>query len=67
MSKIQTIKIQNFKSITDLEANFNGCTAIVTGGNNKGKTSFLKGIVDRVRFVRPDFDGGEIKYELIEN
>jgi len=54
MSKIQTIKIQNFKSITDLEANFNGCTAIVTGGNNKGKTSFLKGIVDRVRFVRPD-------------
>lgn len=54
MSKIQTIKIQNFKSITDLEANFNGCTAIVTGGNNKGKTSFLKGIVDRIRFVRPD-------------
>lgn len=54
MSKIQTIKIQNFKSITDLEANFNGCTAIVTGGNNKGKTSFLKGIVDRMRFVRPD-------------
>lgn len=54
MSKIQTIKISNFKSITDLEANFNGCTAIVTGGNNKGKTSFLKGIVDRIRFIRPD-------------
>src|SRR5688572_1222592 len=54
MSKIQTIKISNFKSITDLEANFNGCTAIVTGGNNKGKTSFLKGIVDRIRFVRPE-------------
>jgi len=54
MAKIQTIKIQNFKAITDLEANFNGCTAIVTGGNNKGKTSFLKGIVDRIRFVRPD-------------
>lgn len=54
MTKIKTIKIQNFKSITDLEANFNGCTAIVTGGNNKGKTSFLKGIVDRIRFVRPD-------------
>lgn len=54
MSKIQTIKITNFKAITDLEANFNGCTAIITGGNNKGKTSFLKGIVDRIRFVRPD-------------
>lgn len=54
MSKIQTIKISNFKSITDIEANFNGCTAIVTGGNNKGKTSFLKGLVDRIRFVRPE-------------
>jgi hypothetical protein len=54
MSKIKSIKIQNFKSISDLEANFNGCTAIVTGGNNKGKTSFLKGIVDRIRFIRPD-------------
>jgi outer membrane lipoprotein-sorting protein len=54
MSKIQTIKISNFKSITDLEANFNGCTAIVTGGNNKGKTSFLKGVVDRIRFIRPE-------------
>jgi len=54
MSKIKSIKIQNLKSISDLEANFNGCTAIVTGGNNKGKTSFLKGIVDRIRFIRPD-------------
>lgn len=54
MSKIQTIKISNFKSISDLEANFNGATAIVTGGNNKGKTSFLKGIVDRIRFTRPE-------------
>lgn len=33
---------------------FNGCTAIITGGNNKGKTSFLRGIPDRIRFVRPD-------------
>lgn len=54
MSKIQTIRIQNFKSITDFEADFKGCTAIITGGNNKGKTSFLRGITDRIRFVRPD-------------
>ncbi len=54
MSKIQTIKISNFKSISDLEADFNGCTALVTGKNNSGKTSFLKGIVDRIRFIRPD-------------
>jgi hypothetical protein len=54
MSKIQTIKLQNFKAIDSIEAEFKGCTAIVTGGNNKGKTSFLKGIVDRIRFIRPD-------------
>ena len=54
MSKIQTIKIENFKAISELEANFKGCTAIVTGGNNKGKTSFLRGIPDRIRFVRPE-------------
>lgn len=54
MSKIQSIKISNFKAIEDLEADFKGCTAIITGGNNKGKTSFLRGIPDRVRFIRPD-------------
>lgn len=54
MTKIQKIKISNFKSITDFEAEFKGCTAIITGGNNKGKTSFLKGIPDRIRFIRPD-------------
>jgi len=54
MSKIQTIHIQNFKAIGDLEMNFNGATAIITGKNNSGKTSFLKGIVDRIRFIRPD-------------
>jgi len=54
MSKIQTITISNFKSISDLTADFKGMTAIITGGNNKGKTSFLRGIPDRIRFVRPD-------------
>lgn len=54
MSKIKTLRLQNFKAITDMQADFNGCTAIVTGGNNKGKTSFLKGIVERIRFIRPD-------------
>lgn len=54
MTKIQKIRLSNFKSISDFEAEFKGCTAIITGGNNKGKTSFLKGIPDRIRFVRPD-------------
>jgi AAA15 family ATPase/GTPase len=54
MSKIQHIKISNFKSIDQFEADFKGCTAILTGGNNTGKSSFLRGIPDRIRFTRPD-------------
>jgi hypothetical protein len=54
MSKIKTIHITNFKVISDLEMNFNGCSCIVTGANNSGKTSFLKGMVDRIRFIRPE-------------
>lgn len=54
MSKIKTIKIENFKAISEQEMDFKGCTAIITGGNNKGKTSFLKGLPDRIRFVRPE-------------
>lgn len=53
MSKIKTIKLLNFKAIEEFEANFNGCTAVVIAGNDKGKTSFLRGIVDRIRFIRP--------------
>lgn len=54
MSKVETIKLEKFKAIDALEINFKGCTAIVTGGNNIGKTSFLRGITDRIRFIRPD-------------
>lgn len=54
MSKIQTIRIENFKAISDLEMDFKGATAIITGANNSGKTSFLRGIPDRIRFIRPD-------------
>lgn len=54
MSKIQTIKLTNFKAIDKIEADFKGCTAIVTAGNNKGKSSLLRGIADRIRFVRPE-------------
>jgi len=54
MSKINTIHIQNFKAIDDLTMDFNGSTAIITGRNNSGKSSFLRGIVDRIRFIRPE-------------
>lgn len=54
MSKVQRITIKNFKAIADLSADFKGCTAIITAGNNKGKTSFLKGLIDRIQFSRPE-------------
>lgn len=54
MARINTIHIQNFKTLSDLEMNFDGATAIITGRNNSGKTSFLRGITDRIRFVRPE-------------
>lgn len=53
MSKINNIHITNFKAIKDLQMNFEGSTAIITGGNDKGKTSFLRGIPDRIRGIRP--------------
>ena len=62
MSKIQKIEIKNFKAISNLEVDFKGCTAIVTAGNNKGKTTLLRGIADRIRFIRPEVmvkDGAE--------
>lgn len=53
MSKTKTISVVNFKAIDALEVNFNGCTAIVTAGNDKGKSTFLKGITERLRGVKP--------------
>jgi hypothetical protein len=52
--KTKSIKIVNFKAITDLTATFDGCSAIITGGNNKGKSSLLTGIQERIRGTRPD-------------
>lgn len=54
MSKIKRITVSNLKAVSQMSADFNGCTAIITGGNNKGKTSFLRSLFDRVRGVKPD-------------
>jgi len=54
MSKVKKITVSNLKAISDLTADFNGCTAIVTGGNNKGKSSFLKSLPDRLKSIKPD-------------
>lgn len=54
MSKIQRISVYNLKAISELTADFNGCTAIVTGRNNSGKTTFLRTPIDRIRGSKPE-------------
>jgi len=54
MSKIKKITVSNLKAISLQSADFNGCTAIITGGNNKGKTSLLRSLFDRIRGVKAD-------------
>lgn len=54
MSKVKKITVSNLKAVSSLTADFNGCTAILTGGNDKGKTTFLRGIFDRMRGVKAD-------------
>lgn len=54
MSKVKKITVSNLKAVSALTADFNGCTAIVTGGNNKGKSSFLKSLPDRLRGNKPE-------------
>src|SRR5690606_14743087 len=54
MSKVKKITVSNLKAISNLSADFNGCTAIITGGNNKGKSSFLKSLPERLKQVKPD-------------
>lgn len=49
MSKINRIYVKNIKSISEQEINLNGCSAIVTAGNNKGKTTLLNVLPDRLR------------------
>lgn len=53
MTKIKKITVSNLKAISKQSADFKGCTAIITGGNNKGKSSFLKSLPDRIRGIKP--------------
>lgn len=54
MSKVKRITVQNLKAVVNQTADFNGCTAIITGGNNKGKTSFLRSEMSRLRGIKPE-------------
>lgn len=53
-TKVKTIKVQNLKAVGEFEGNFNGCTALITGGNRKGKSSILRALPDRFRKIKPE-------------
>lgn len=52
--KIDNITVQNFKAVSHESIDFNGCSAIITAGNNMGKTSVLRGLIDRFRGEKLD-------------
>lgn len=52
--KIQKIHVHNFKAVEEQKINLNGCSAIITAGNDKGKTSILRGLVDRFNSEKPE-------------
>lgn len=54
MAKVKKITVSNLKAVSALSVDFNGCTAIITGGNNKGKSSFLRSLPERLRGNKPD-------------
>lgn len=52
--KIKSIEVVNFKAIQHQEINLDGYSAIVTGANNKGKSSLLRGLIDRFHGEKPN-------------
>ena len=54
--KIKTIQVVNYKALAGKKIDFNGASAIITGGNNQGLQLLIKS---------PNFDGGKIEYKII--
>ena len=52
--KIQKIEVTNFKPVANQEIDLNGCSAIITGANEKGKSALLSGLIDRLRSEKPE-------------
>jgi hypothetical protein len=52
--KINNIKIKNIKNVSEFDLDLNGATVLVVGGNNKGKSTILKSLIDRLRGEKPE-------------
>jgi predicted ATP-dependent endonuclease of OLD family len=46
--KINKSVVKNIKNIDEFEVDFNGATAYIIGGNTKGKTTFIRFLIDRL-------------------
>lgn len=70
MSKVKRITVSNFKAIEHQNIDLNGCSAIVVAANDKGKSSLLKGLFDRMagtkaaKVVRDGQTDGTYEMEL---
>lgn len=67
--KIKRIEVQNYKALSEQEISLNGCSAIVTAGNDKGKTSILTGLIDRLHSEKADVivkEGEEKGHNIVE-
>jgi hypothetical protein len=53
MSKIKTIRVENFKAMDSQEVNLNGNSIIMVAANDEGKSSLLRGLIDRFQGVKP--------------
>lgn len=54
MSKIAKIEIRNLKKIVFAELDLQGKSVIVTGSNDKGKSTLIRTIIDRIRGEKPE-------------
>ncbi len=52
--KIQKIEITNLKAVEKAEVDLKGCSVMITGGNNEGKSTIAKSLVDRFRGNKPE-------------
>jgi hypothetical protein len=67
--KIKRIEVTNLKAISNEIADFNGCSAIITAKNDAGKSTLLKGLIDRFRGEAPKIilkEGEEKGFSFME-
>lgn len=52
--KLERIHVKNLKACGSADLKLNGCSIIVTGANNSGKSSILKSLQERIQSKKPE-------------